>query len=46
MSQDSVILCTSFYSNIEKIKAFVQERIDCTANCSGKMIKKIVCYKC
>jgi hypothetical protein len=46
MSQDFIILCPSCHSNTEKIKTLVRERIGCAANCSGKMIEKIVCYKC
>ena len=46
MSQDSIFSCPTCHSNLEKIKTLVRERIDCAANCSGKMIEKTICYKC
>jgi uncharacterized Zn finger protein len=46
MSQESLAFCPSCNSSTEKIKTFVREKIGCAANCSGKMIEKIIFYKC
>ena len=46
MSQESIILCPLCQSQTEEIKTFVREQIGCAANYSGKMIEKIIGYKC
>ena len=43
---NDTVKCVVCNSNVEKLETVVRERIGCAANCSGKMVKRIIAYKC
>jgi len=40
------VKCHMCNSPMDELTTMVRERTGCTANCSGKMIQKIIAYKC
>ncbi len=43
---NDTVKCVVCNSNVEKLETVVRERIGCAANCSGKMVQRIIAYKC